>query len=298
MKTGVPIVLLMLFQIFASCKSGNHNIDASGSFEADEIIVSSEGAGKILLFNIDEGSVLKAGDVVGVIDTMQLFLKKKQLMAMIAAILVKQPDINTQLASVQEQIHTAEREKTRITNLLKSDAATQKQLDDINAQIELLSKQYEAAKSSLSITSNSLNAEISPVAAQIDQINDQINKCLISNPANGNVLTKYTEQGEVTAPGKALYKIADLSDITLRVYVSGIQLSQIKTGQDVKVFVDAGEKSYKELSGRISWISDKAEFTPKTIQTKDERANLVYAVKVKVKNDGYLKIGMYGEVKF
>ena len=212
------------------------------------------------------------------------------------AVLAKQPDMSSQLATIKEQITTAEFEKKRIENLLKSDAATQKQLDDLNAQLAFLQKQYNATKSSLSITSRSLQSETLPLKAQVDQLNDQIKKSILVNPLSGTVLTKYVEKDEMTAPGKALYKIANLETMTLRAYLTGTQLPQIKLGQSVNVLVDDG-KGTKSYSGTIASISDKAEFTPKTIQTKEERANLVYAVKITVKNDGYLKLGMYGDVK-
>ncbi len=212
--------------------------------------------------------------------------------------LSKQPDIPTQLAAIQEQIETTEREKKRIENLVKSDAATTKQLDDINSQLDVLNKQYDATKSSLTITKQGMRSETLPLIAQVEQIQDQINKSIIKNPIDGTVLTSYAKQYENTSAGKALYKIADLSEMILRAYINGDQLGQVKLDQKVKVYVDKGDGEQKELEGEIYWVSSKAEFTPKTIQTKDERANLVYAIKVRVKNDGYLKIGMYGEVKF
>lgn len=294
-KVSLPMIIsLLLF----SCSSGDGDFDATGTFEAEEIIVSSEAMGKLVLFQVDEGSNLKQNQIVGVIDTTQLNLKKKQLQSTIKAVLSKQPDIATQLASLQKQIETAETEQRRIDNLVKSNAATTKQLDDVNSQLEVLRKQYNAAKSSLTITKQGLLSETLPLIAQVEQIQDQINKSIIKNPIEGTVLTRYAKQDEITANGKALYKIANLTDMTLRAYVNGDQLGQIKLGQKVKVYVDKGNGEQKEMQGEIYWVSSKAEFTPKTIQTKDERANLVYAIKVKVKNDGYLKIGMYGEIKF
>lgn len=291
------VLIITLTPFLFSCSSNNGNYDAMGTFESEEIIVSSEATGRLLQFDIEEGTILKKNQIVGLIDTTQLYLKKKQLYASIKAIMNKIPDINTQLATIREQIETAEREKIRIENLVKSNAAATKQLDDINAQIELLNKQLAASESSLSITRQGLLSETSPLEAQIEQIQDQIQKSIIENPVDGTVLTRYARQSEITAAGKALYKIADLSLMTLRAYVSGDQFSKIKPGQPVKVFIDNGEGGLNEMAGEIYWISSKAEFTPKTIQTKDERANLVYAVKIKVKNDGYLKIGMYGDVK-
>jgi HlyD family secretion protein len=288
---------LLLAAWLVACSNGENNFDATGNFEADEMIVSSEASGKILKLDMEEGQVLEAGQVVGFIDTTQLFLKKKQLEYSMTAVLARQPDASSQLSTIQEQLTTANREKQRVENLLKADAATQKQLDDLNAQIELLRKQYDALQKSLAITTRSLQSETLPFKAQLDQVIDQLKKSKISNPKTGTVITKYVMQDEVVNAGKGLYKLADLSTITLRVYISGTQLPQIKIGQNVAIQVDSGEKDYKQYTGKITWVSDKAEFTPKTIQTKEERANLVYAVKISVKNDGYLKLGMYGEVK-
>lgn len=291
-------ILLTAFMILTSCSGNNNKYDAPGTFESEEIIVSSEANGKLLQLDIEEGAYLKSNQVVGLVDTIQLYLKKKQLEASINTLTNKVPDIKTQLATIQEQIQTAEREKKRIEALVKEGAATTKQFDDINSQVDLLKKQYLATESSLTITKQGLLSEINPLKIQIQQIKDQINKSIIRNPVDGVVLTRYSKQNEITASGKAIYKIADLSVMTLRAYVSGDQLPQIKLGQTVKVFVDKGEGEQKERSGEIYWVSSKAEFTPKTIQTKDERSNLVYAIKIKVKNDGYIKIGMYGDVKF
>ena len=288
---------ILFATILLSCSNGENNFDATGNFEADETIISAEATGKILKLDIDEGQKLEVGQVVGYIDTTQLFLRKKQLEYSILAVLARQPDANSQLSTVQEQLTTATREKQRVENLLKADAATKKQLDDLNAQIELLKKQYDALQKSLTITTRSLQSETLPFKAQLEQVNDQLKKSKIINPKVGTVLTQYAMEEEVVNTGKALYKLADLSTITLRVYISGTQLAQVKVGQSVDIMVDAGEDDYKKYSGTINWISDKAEFTPKTIQTKEERANLVYAIKVSVKNDGYLKLGMYGEVK-
>ena len=299
MKNKLLIIAFILSLTFLfACSNGDGDFDATGTFESEEIIVSSEAMGKLVMFKVEEGMNLKLNDIVGVVDTTQLHLKKKQLLASVKAVLSKQPDIATQLASLQKQIETAETEQTRINNLVKSNAATTKQLDDVNSQLDVLRKQYNATKSSLTITKQGLQSETLPLTAQIEQIEDQIKKSYIINPVDGTVLTRYAKLNEVTSNGKALYKIANLSEMTLRAYVNGDQLGEIKLGQKVKVFVDKGEGDQKEMSGEIYWVSSKAEFTPKTIQTKDERANLVYAIKVKVINDGYLKIGMYGEVKF
>jgi HlyD family secretion protein len=284
--------------LISSCSDNNADYDATGTFEADEIIVSAEANGKLLLFYPQEGDTLKKEELVGIIDTTQLYLKKKQLEASIKAILSKQPDIITQLAALQKQIDYTENEKARIENLVNSAVVPSKQLDDIVSQLEVLKRQYDATKSNLTITKQALQNETIPLLAQIAQIEDQLRKSYIKNPVSGIVLTRYAKQNEVVSTGKALYKIADLSEMTLRAYISGNQLVQVKLGQKVKVFVDNGSNGKKEMSGEVYWISSKSEFTPKTIQTKEERINLVYAIKVKVVNDGFIKIGMYGEVKF
>lgn len=281
----------------AAC-SHEKTFDASGSFEAVEVIISAEANGTIKEFAIEEGQTLQAGQYIGYIDSIQLFLKKKQLESQMEALLAKKPNIAVQLSALQEQLKTAEVEQKRVASLVKSEAATTKQLDDINAQIEIIKKQIDAQKSTLDISSNGINKDILPLEVQVEQLEDQLLKCRIVNQVNGTVLTKYAEQNEMAVTGKALYKIADLSTIILRVYVSGDQLSLVKLNQKVEVHTDDGSGGFREDEGTITWISDKAEFTPKTIQTKDERANMVYATKIKMKNDGTYKIGMYGEINF
>lgn len=284
--------------LMSACNNEQNDFDASGSFEATETIISSEASGKIKQFDIEEGQMLKAGESIGYIDSTQLFLKKKQLTTQINALLSKKPNVSVQLAALHSQLTTAEKEKIRITNLVKDDAATTKQLDDIKASIEVIKKQIEAQKSSLEISSDGIGKDAKPIYVQIEQLNDQLAKCNIINPTNGTVLSKYTEVNEMAVTGKALYKIADLSSIILRAYISGNQLPLITLNQKVKVNTDDGKGGFKETDGIITWINDKAEFTPKTIQTKNERANMVYAIKVNVVNDGSYKIGMYGEIKF
>lgn len=293
---NVKAILLLLI-LLTGCNRSSDLYDASGNFEADETIISAEATGKILHLKLEEGLSLKTGEIIGYIDTTQLFLRKKQLIYSIRALMAKLPDASSQLSTIQKQIETAEYEKKRVESLLKDDAATKKQLDDLNAQIDLLRKQYNSLQTSLAITTRSLQSETLPLKAQIEQLEDQIKKSIIINPITGTVLAKYAQQDEVIAAGKALYKIADLSTILFRAYISGDQLSAVKLGQKVNVQVDDINGGSKMYEGVVEWVSDKAEFTPKTIQTKDERANLVYAMKVKVKNDGVLKIGMYGEVK-
>lgn len=294
---SIFIVTITLLS-FTSCNSSKTEFDASGAFETEETIISSEASGAIKQFDIEEGQTIKEGQFIGFIDSTQLYLKKKQLETQIKSTLSQKPNINAQIAALKVQLKTAEKEQQRFTNLVKADAASQKQLDDITSQVEVLKKQIEAQESALGITSESISQQTNPLQVQIEQLNDQLLKCRITNPMNGIVLAKYAEQNEMTVPGKALYKIADVSWLYLRAYITGTQLAGLKLNQSVKVFVDADADTYREYSGTVTWISDKAEFTPKTIQTKDERANMVYAVKIKVKNDGLLKIGMYGEVKF
>ncbi|MCW5924624.1 MAG: HlyD family efflux transporter periplasmic adaptor subunit [Saprospiraceae bacterium] len=312
MKTSLLKYILFVGVAFYACQSAAPKADAYGNFEADERVVSAEASGKILVLDIEEGQTLKAGQQVGAIDSVQLLLKREQLHASIRAVAAKSPAIRTQLAvyekqmaSVRQQLATLEREKHRVENLLKSDAATPKQLDDLNAQIEVMRKQMDvileqksATNSSLTTQQSGLLAEILPLQKQIAQLDDQIAKCRIVNPLDGTVLVKYAEPSEVTAFGKPLYKIADLNKMTLRAYVAGNQLGTVKVGQQVKVFIDEAGGAQRELSGKIIWISPKAEFTPKVVQTKDERVNLVYAMKISVPNsDGILKIGMPAEVR-
>lgn len=293
-----PFKIFAITIILSACNDNKVSFDASGSFEAEETIISSEATGTIKQFSIEEGQIVEAGQEIGYIDSLQLYLKKKQLEAQVTAILGKKPNIPVQLSALQEQLKTTEKERTRVANLVKGDAATPKQLDDINAQIEVLKKQIEAQQSTLSISSEGLSKDIVPLQVQVEQLNDQLAKCKIINPASGTVLAKYAEANEMTTIGKPLYKIADLSNIILRAYITSNQLTQVKLNQKVKVLTDDGKGGYKETEGTVTWINDKAEFTPKTIQTKDERANMVYAVKIKVKNDGSYKVGMYGEIKF
>lgn len=296
----MKFLALLLFGLFflTACSKKNSSSDASGAFEAVEILVSSEAAGILRRFTVEEGQVLKAGEKVGYVDSTQLYLKKKQMASQIKALLSGKPQIGIQLEALQIQWRAAQYELQRVSNLVKAGAATPKQLDEATALVNQLAAQVEAQKSSLAIAATGINEEVVPLQIQMEQIQDQIDKCSIINPIKGTVLMKYTEPYELTLPGKALYKIADLSEIILRVYISGNQLPDIKLNQMVQVMTDDGQGGYKVTKGVISWINDKAEFTPKTIQTKDERANLVYAVKVKVRNDGSYKIGMYGEVKF
>jgi HlyD family secretion protein len=308
----IVFIALISISMLTACKNGNGNADASGTFEANEVIVSAESSGKLISFTVEEGQLIAKDSVVGTVDATNISLQKEQVESSIQALGEKTADVSPQvklledqLAVQQSQLNNLLHEQGRIQNLLKQDAATGKQLDDINAQVEVAKRSMNVTRQQIHVQQNnvatqnrSILSEGKPLQKRVAQLEDQLKKTTIVNPVAGTVLTKYAEQGEITSTGKALYKIADLSTITLRAYITGAQLSQVKLGQTVKVLVDDGAKKYKEYSGTISWVSDKAEFTPKTIQTKDERANLVYATKIKVKNDGYLKIGMYGEVKF
>jgi HlyD family secretion protein len=310
LKLSIFVCLLAIS--FTACNNNKAPYDATGTFEATETIVPAEANGVIKSFDIQEGETLDSGVQIGYIDTTQLFLKKKQLEAQIKTMGYKLPDIAPQTAQFKQQAAVTQshldyllKEKTRTENLLKADAATPKQLDDINAQIttaeqqiKAIYKQGAAQVSTLQTQRSGISGDVAPLYIQIEQLNDQLDKSKIINPVNGTVLTKFAEADEMATIGKPLYTIADLSTIILRAYITGDQFASIKLGQKVKVLVDDSSGTSREYEGTVEWISNKAEFTPKTIQTKDERANLVYAVKINVKNDGLLKIGMYGEVKF
>ena len=292
------IQLTTLGFLLFSCTKKNEMADATGSFEAIETIISAEANGKLLLFGINEGDEVKAGQLIGYIDSTQLYLTRLQLLQSQKAVLSGRPDINTQLEALQRELDNANADKQRIENLVKGEVASQKQLDDANTRIAVLQSKIAAQKSQLGTSTSTLNEQARTINLQLAQIEDQLRKCKILNPISGTILSTYVNPFEMTTAGKPLYKVADLSTIELKAYITQDQFSKIRVGQRVKVLVDAEVGSMKTYEGTISWINDKAEFTPKTIQTKDERANLVYAIKAQVKNDGLLKIGMYGEVKF
>jgi HlyD family secretion protein len=291
-------LLAIALVALVGCKKSDNQFDATGNFETDEVIVSSEANGKLIKFSLEEGQTLKAGQQVGFVDTVDLYLQKRQMEAQVYATLAKQPSIKPQLEVIKEQLDKAEFEQKRAAALVAENALRTKDLDDWNSQVELLKRQYIAEASTLNISKRSIISETTPLGFQIKVLEDQLRKCKIINPINGVVLTKYALQDEMTMNSKPLYKIANLDTMTLRAYITDNQLSLLKLGQTVKVFVDKGAENYANYTGIVRWISDKSEFTPKTIQTKDERANLVYAIKIKLKNDGFIKIGMYGEVKF
>lgn len=296
MKQVILLNFVLLF--LAACNRGDGDFDATGTFEATEILVSSEANGKIMELNIEEGDRLDAGALVGYVDSTQLYLKKMQLSAGLRSVDIRKPDIRKQIAALEQQIATARTEQQRMENLVKAKAGNQKQVDDIVNNIKYLQKQLDAQYSTLNKTTGGADAEAEGILYQIMQLDDQLQKSRIVNPQAGTVLVKYAEPGEVTPAGKPLYKIADTDLLYLRAYITSDQLSTLKQGQTVRVFADYGENDRREYPGTITWISDKSEFTPKGIQTKDERANLVYAIKIAVKNDGYLKIGQYGETVF
>ena len=296
MKTGIFLTLAAL--CLAACKSRTSDHDASGVFEATEITVSAEASGKLERFDLYEGDRLEKGRCLGYVDSVQPHLKKLQLQAMRNAVESRKPDVGVQIAAIDEQVRKAETEKKRVTNLFRDGVATQKQLDDAASQLNVLRKTLDAQTNSLRLSVGSLNEESASLAVQIAQLDDQIAKCRVTNPIDGVVLNKYAEAKETVTQGKPLYKIADIDNMFLRVYVVSSQLRDVAVGRRADVTVSFGETK-KEYEGVVTWISSKAEFTPKTIQTRDERENLVYAVKIAVVNsDGLLKIGMYGDARF
>ena len=287
---------LFIVLLLTSCKSATNEAFASGYFEAVETIVSARGNGTIQYLNVEEGMDLQADTKVGQIDSTQIYLTIRQIQAQKGAVLSRKPDISSQTAILKEQLAHANRELIRVENLNAGGAATQKQLDDARSAVAVLNRQLSAQQTTLDKTSASVGKETNPLEVQISLLQDQLEKCRIINPVTGTVLVKYAEPTEMTAIGRPLYKIADLSTLQLRAYITGKQLGSLKLGQKVKVTTDLGKEKPAEYEGTVNWISNKAEFTPKTIQTHEERSNEVFAIKVAVKNDGFLKIGMYGEI--
>lgn len=287
-----PCFLILL----NSCGPSGMSSDAAGTFEADETTVSSEATGKIEWLDLTEGQQLQAGQAVGQIDTVQLFLQKQQLEESIMFLEGSMPDIDRQTSAMRSRLKQQLREKDRIERLLEDDAATPKDLEDILSAIEVLEGQIEAQESGLGNTIASLEGQLASARNRILQIEDQLAKCRIASPVDGTVLARYAHAGELAVSGKPLFRVADTRTMTLRAYFCLWQLKDVRIGQRVKVIADFGGDNTREYEGTVSWISDKSEFSPKSIQTKDERENLVYAVKISVGNDGYLKIGMYGEV--
>ena len=301
MKTKTELrslIMLSLMAFVSACNNGDNQSDAYGNFEAIEVIVSGEATGKLMGFKVSEGMTIKANDQIGFIDTTQLFLQKQQLIYRIAALKSKIQDVSVQIDVLIEQKNNLNREKKRVENMIKDGAATAKQLDDMNGEIEVVDRRILATKSQLTTANRGILSEIAPLEAQIELINDRLAKSYITSPVSGTILTKYAEEGELVGMGQPLFKVANLEEMELRIYVSGDQLSSFKLGDQVEVLVDDASDGYQSLEGKVIWVSSRAEFTPKIIQTKEERINLVYAVKVKVPNDGALKIGMPGEVRF
>lgn len=289
----ILFITLLSIGLFA-CSNTDERSDAYGNFEADPVIVSSESSGKILELNIEKGQKIEEGMLAALIDTVQIDLKLKQLAAQKDAVEARRQSIQSQVEVFEEQIKNLRTNEKRVENMLKDGAATQKQLDDITGQIGVLERQIESTRTQYT----SVNKELEVLDAQVAATRDVLDRCSVMAPASGTILETYVEQGELAAPGKPLFKIANLDELTLKVYVSGTQLPKVKIGQEVKVLIDKSETENQTLSGRVDWISSEAEFTPKIIQTKEERVKLVYAVKVLVKNDGTLKIGMPGEIRW
>lgn len=292
MKRMVYVAVAM----FAIACGSESEFDAQGTFEATEVVISAEANGRIIYFDAEEGTSVVAGEELGVIDSVQLHLQRKQLEAQQSALLGSRPDVKKQVASLREQIEKQKSELRRVENMLRDGAATQKQYDDIEAQIKILEGQLEATLSTLDKNTATINSNSAALEAQIEALDDRIAKCRIVSPVNGTVVVKYAEAGELATVGKPLMKIADLDKIFLRAYFTSDQLAEVNIGDEVTVVADFGGDERYDYTGRIAWISPESEFTPKTIQTKDSRANLVYAVKIAVENDGRLKIGLAGEV--
>lgn len=295
---ATQLIVMATVAMMAACSTDNKDFDATGTFEATEVTVSAEQNGKLYSFDVTEGNKLNANQQVGLIDTVQLYLKAKQMGATKDVYANQRPDTQKQIATTRQQLQTAEQEQARFAGLVKDGAANRKQLDDATNAVKLLKRQLYAQLSSLDNSTRSLNSQMSAADIQRYEVLDQLDKCHIKSPITGTVLEKYTEQGEFATIGKPLFKIADTENMFIRAYITTAQLQKVKIGQQVKVMSDYGNGNRKTYNGTVTWISARSEFTPKTILTDDERADLVYAIKVAIKNDGYIKIGMYGEVKF
>ena len=292
------LTILSIALILTSCGQNTEIKKASGVFEATEVLVSAEATGKLLHFQATEGQKLDKEKVLGQIDTVQLSLKKMQIIASQLSIEASKPDEASQIRATEREIEKLEFEKERTIKLVEGDVATQKQLDDILAQLDILRARLRAQKKNLSSSIAALDAQKNAMEVQIEQLNDQISKCQIRSPIEGILLVKFAEEGEFVNMGRPLFKVANLEKMILRAYVTADQLKEIQIGQEVEVMAELGKEEIKSYPGKVSWISSKSEFTPKTIQTQDERANLVYAIKIAVENEGILKIGMYGGVNW
>lgn len=296
MKSEILKSILILSFLSFSCSNNEKKADAYGNFETKEIIVSAEVNGKIIELNLEEGDKIEAGRIIGYIDTIQLHLKRKQLLSAMNALRAKTQDVQAQLDVLIQKKSNIIREKERLEKLLNDNAATQKQYDDISGELLAIEKQIIATRKQLETTNRGIVSEIGPLEVQVEQINDQIEKSKIVSPISGTILNKYVEEGELAAYGKPLFKVADIENMILKAFISGSQLASVKIGDKVNVLIDDEKVGSFAYEGTIIWISDKSEFTPKIIQTKEDRVNLVYAIKVAVKNDGKIKIGMPGEM--
>ena len=292
------IALASAALIMGACSDKEKEYDATGTFEATETTVFAEQSGTLLTFDINEGDNIAPGQELGMVDTTQLWLKIQQLGATKEVYQSQKPDVEKQIAATRQQLAKAKTEQQRYQELVADGAAPRKMLDDATSQVQVLQRQLDAQISVLHTQMATLNSQQAATDVQVSQLQDQLRKCHVVAPIGGTVLEKYVERGEFVAVGKPLLKVADTDNLFLRAYVTSAQLQHIKLGQQVKVFADYGNGQKKEYEGTITWISSRSEFTPKTILTDDERADLVYAVKVAIKNDGYAKIGMYGEAKF
>ena len=290
-------ILAVAALMLAACGNDEKEYDATGTFEATETTVFAEQSGTLTAFSVNEGDETDASVEVGLIDTTQIWLKIQQLDATKKVYNSQKPDMEAQIAATQQQLLKAQQEEQRYKELVADGAAPSKMLDDASSNVKVLQKQLAAQQSALSTSTRSLDKQSDMVDVQVRQLRDQLRKCHIVTPAQGTVLEKYVERGEFVAAGKPLFKIGDTQNMYMRAYVTSVQLQHIKLGQKVKVFADYGDGQKKEYDGTVTWISSRSEFTPKTILTDDERADLVYAVKIAIKNDGYVKIGMYGKLK-
>ena len=292
------VMMATVLAVLASCGQGEKEYDATGTFEATETTVSAEQSGTLMRLEVSEGDEIAQGKEVGLVDTTQLWLKIQQMGATKAVYQSQKPDMEKQIAATRQQLAKAREDEQRYKELVADGAAPSKMLDDASNQVKVLQRQLDAQISTLNTQLSTLNSQVSTVDVQVSQLRDQLQKCHVTAPMTGTVLEKYVQQGEFVATGKPLFKMADTQRMFIRAYVTSAQLQDIKVGQRAKVFADYGDGQRKAYDGTVTWISSRSEFTPKTILTDDERADLVYALKVAVKNDGYIKIGMYGEVAF
>jgi len=287
-------IIALAFLALGACKNGAQKSDAYGNFEVVETIVSSESAGKLLAMEVKQGDKIETGKLIASIDSTELLLKKQQTLAQLSASETKKQNVTAQINVLKEQKKNVETTQQRISKMFTDKAATQQQMDDVNGQVNVLDKQISSTNTQFQL----IASEMEVIKRQMDLLDEQLTKCYVKSPINGTVLETYLEPGELATPGKPILKMADLSNLELKVYVSGAQLPQVKLGNDVKVLIDSGDKTMQTFTGKVSWISSEAEFTPKIIQTKEERVKLMYALKVVVANNGEIKIGMPGEVVF